>query len=92
MLHVFLGDYKGHEGHVCEFILFHQPTETRLEAIKITGDHYVPRGEYTFIVDDLSDTRRVCNENEWPGARAVGCKSQVAGLGFKNSSFSLCCL
>ena len=32
----------------------HQPVEGKLEAIKITGDVFIPRGEYAFTVEDLS--------------------------------------
>ncbi|KAH7346138.1 hypothetical protein BKA65DRAFT_272060 [Rhexocercosporidium sp. MPI-PUGE-AT-0058] len=40
-----------------EFFLLHQPVEGKLEAIKITGDVLIPRGEYSFTVEDLSSSQ-----------------------------------
>ncbi|KAK9328020.1 hypothetical protein V1520DRAFT_371587 [Lipomyces starkeyi] len=82
---VWIGDYESHGG---EFVLFHQPTKNRLEAIKLTGDPNVPRAEYSFVVDDLSHTERVCVEREWPGARVVAAQGHTAALNFTNNAFS----
>ncbi|KAK9481289.1 hypothetical protein V1514DRAFT_323463 [Lipomyces japonicus] len=82
---IWVGDYSSHGG---EFILFHQPTKYRLEAIKLTGDPNIPRGEYSFTVDDLSHTERICTEREWPGAKVVNAQGHTAHLNFTNSTFS----
>ena len=56
----------------------------RLEAIKLTGDPNVPRGEYTFVVDDLGQDGFIGLASEPPfnGVRAVKSKGHVAGTGF----------
>lgn len=56
----------------------------RLEAIKLTGDPNVPRGEYTFVADDLGPDSFVGLASEPPfvGARVVKSKGHVAGTGF----------
>ncbi|KAI1122487.1 hypothetical protein F5Y10DRAFT_271050 [Nemania abortiva] len=56
----------------------------RLEAIKLTGDPNVPRGEYTFLADDLGADGFVCNAQEPPfqGARVVKSRGHVAEIGF----------
>lgn len=48
----------------------------------------MPRGEYTFIVDNLSHTVRTCTEEEWPGARVVNAQGHTAALNFTNRTFS----
>jgi hypothetical protein len=56
----------------------------RLEAIKLTGDPNVPRGEYTFVADDLGPNGFVENATEEPfvGARVVHSKGHIAATGF----------
>lgn len=84
---LWVGDYELHGG---EFILFHQPAENsnRLEAIKLTGDPNVPRGESSFIVDDLSHCERISTETEWFGAPVVKAKGQIAQVNFINHQFT----
>lgn len=58
----------------------------RLEAIKLTGDPNVPRGEYTFIAPDLSDAGlvRVASDELFQGARMVRAAGHSAWRGFRN--------
>ncbi|KAA8647419.1 uncharacterized protein ATNIH1004_006112 [Aspergillus tanneri] len=60
-----------------------------LEAIKLTGDPNVPRGEISFISDDIGDGGliRVANESLYQGARVVRSRGHVAGLGFRDGTF-----
>lgn len=55
-----------------------------LVAIKLTGDPNVPRGEYTFLVEDLDD-HDICQEEPFVGARVVPSKGHVAGHGYEDS-------
>ncbi|KAK9472545.1 uncharacterized protein V1510DRAFT_434894 [Dipodascopsis tothii] len=78
---IWVGDYESHGG---EFVVFLQPDASRLEAVKLTGDPNVPRGELTFVVDDLAHTVRTCTEPEWPGARVYAARGHTASLNFTN--------
>lgn len=91
---IWVGDYSGHG---CEFILIVQPDKEqshssnnadkqRLEGIKLTGDPNVPRGEYTFIAEDIGQAGliRIAEENIFQGARIVRSEGHIAGRDFHN--------
>ncbi|KAI0015420.1 f-box domain-containing protein [Xylariomycetidae sp. FL0641] len=61
----------------------------RLEAIKLTGDPNVPRGEYTFIADDLGAGGYVGIAEQAPfaGARVVKSRGHIASLGFRRDKY-----
>ncbi|KAL7620545.1 hypothetical protein AAE478_009540 [Parahypoxylon ruwenzoriense] len=61
----------------------------RLEAIKLTGDANVPRGEYTFVADELGDEGfiGVGQEPPFQGARVVKSKGHIAHMGFYNDKY-----
>jgi hypothetical protein len=63
--------------------------EGRLEAIKLTGDLNVPRGEYTFIAPDIGPKGliRVANEDPFKGARIVKSAGHIAGRGFREDQY-----
>lgn len=58
----------------------------RLEAIKLTGDLNVPRGEYTWIAEDIGPKGflRIANEHIFNGARVVRSLGHIANEGFEN--------
>ncbi|PVH88150.1 hypothetical protein DL98DRAFT_404473 [Cadophora sp. DSE1049] len=60
-----------------------------LEAIKLTGDPNVPRGEYTFISDDISKTGfvRKATEDRFKGARVVRSRGHIAARMFRNDKY-----
>lgn len=62
-----------------------------IEAVKLTGDPHVPRGEHTFIADDISNAGliRIAAEAPFRGARVVKSRGHVAGRGFQNGMPSL---
>lgn len=60
-----------------------------LEAIKLTGDPNVPRGEYTFIADDIGRNGfvRKANETKFKGARIVKSRGHIAARMFRNDKY-----
>ncbi|KAG6042102.1 hypothetical protein E4U41_005650 [Claviceps citrina] len=61
----------------------------RLEAIKLTGDPNVPRGEYSFIADDLGPEGFVgiASAPHFAGARIVKSKGHIAATGFVRDKY-----
>jgi len=61
----------------------------RLAAIKLTGDANVPRGEYSFLVDDLGEAGfvEVAKDPPFEGVRVVKSMGHVASAGFHNRKF-----
>ncbi|KHN95478.1 F-box domain-containing protein [Metarhizium album ARSEF 1941] len=61
----------------------------RLEAIKLTGDPNVPRGEYTFVADDLGPGGfvGVATDPPFEGTRVVKSKGHVAATGFVQDKY-----
>ncbi|OAQ63590.2 F-box domain-containing protein [Pochonia chlamydosporia 170] len=61
----------------------------RLEAIKLTGDPNVPRGEYTFVADDLGPGGYVgiATDPPFAGTRVVKSKGHVAATGFVRDKY-----
>ena len=61
----------------------------RLEAIKLTGDINVPRGQYTWIAEDIGPKGliRIGNEQMFVGARMVKSWGRIAGRGFRHDRF-----
>ncbi|KAF2160490.1 hypothetical protein M409DRAFT_59965 [Zasmidium cellare ATCC 36951] len=62
----------------------------RLEAIKLTGDPNVPRGEYTFIAPDIGHGGfvRIADEELFRGARVVRSAGHIAGRGFTHDQYT----
>lgn len=57
----------------------------RLEAIKLTGDPNVPRGEYTWVAEDIGSEGllRTAGEKMFKGARVVKSLGHCAAGGFR---------
>ena len=62
-----------------------------LQAIKLTGDVNIPRGQHTFIADDLGPRGYIRHATESPfqGARVVQSRGHVAERGFVDGEDSL---
>lgn len=56
----------------------------RIEAVKLTGDPNIPRGEYTFIAPDIGPNGliRIAEEELFKGARIVKSVGHIAARGF----------
>ena len=61
----------------------------RLEAIKLTGDPNIPRGEYTFIAPDIGHGgfMRIADEEIFRGSRIVRSAGHIAARGFRAGKF-----
>ena len=69
---------------------FTEPSSTgRLEAVKLTGDINVPRGQHTWIAEDIGSKGliRIAEEQPFTGARIVKSWGRIAGRGFKHDRF-----
>lgn len=64
----------------------------RLEAIKLTGDPNVPRGEYTWISDDIGRRGliRIADESIFKGSRVVKSWGHIAANGFRDGKVPKC--
>jgi hypothetical protein len=62
----------------------------RIEAVKLTGDPNIPRGEYTFIAPDIGPNGliRVASEDLFKGARIVKSVGHIAARGFRDGKTS----
>ncbi|KAL8857904.1 MAG: hypothetical protein Q9178_005523 [Gyalolechia marmorata] len=58
----------------------------RLEAIKLTGDPNIPRGEYTWVAEDIGPEGlvRIADEKMFRGARVVKSLGHIAARGFRD--------
>ncbi|USP82256.1 hypothetical protein yc1106_09530 [Curvularia clavata] len=61
----------------------------RIEAVKLTGDPNIPRGEYTFIAPDIGPNGllRIANEEIFKGARIVRSVGHIAATGFRDDNY-----
>ncbi|KAF2681197.1 hypothetical protein K458DRAFT_444760 [Lentithecium fluviatile CBS 122367] len=61
----------------------------RIEAVKLTGDPNIPRGEYTFIAPDIGPNGliRVATEELFKGARIVKSVGHIAARGFRDDDY-----
>ncbi|KAK3675280.1 hypothetical protein LTR78_004790 [Recurvomyces mirabilis] len=62
----------------------------RLEAIKLTGDPNIPRGELTFLAPDIGEAGflRIADEEIFKGARIVRSAGHIAGRNFRDDQYT----
>ncbi|KXG45513.1 Protein of unknown function DUF3506 [Penicillium griseofulvum] len=60
-----------------------------LQAVKLTGDSNVPRGQLSFFAEDIGSRGliNVAMDEPFVGARIVRCRGHVAGLGFLDDTY-----
>ena len=60
--------------------------EGRLEAVKLTGDANVPRGEISFLAEDIGPGGliRIADEDIFRGARVVRSQGHIASTNFRD--------
>ncbi|KAL1957606.1 hypothetical protein VTO42DRAFT_5717 [Malbranchea cinnamomea] len=60
-----------------------------LEAIKLTGDPNVPRGEISFVADDIGPRGllRIADEELFKGVRVIRSRGHVAATNFRDDTF-----
>ncbi|EEH20564.1 hypothetical protein PABG_02795 [Paracoccidioides brasiliensis Pb03] len=65
------------------------PPRQRLEAVKLTGDTNVPRGEISFLSEDIGagGLIRVADEDLFKGARVVRAQGHIAWTNFRDDKF-----
>lgn len=65
----------------------------RLEAVKLTGDVNVPRGEFTFYADDLGPGGTINQDPGRPfeGVKMIRTKGHLANTGFQRGEKCLSC-
>ncbi|PGH01052.1 hypothetical protein AJ79_08021 [Helicocarpus griseus UAMH5409] len=61
----------------------------RLEAIKLTGDPNVPRGEISFFAEDIGPKGliRIADEDLFSGARVIRGQGHIASTNFRDDKF-----
>lgn len=64
----------------------------RLEGIKLTGDPNIPRGEYSFVANDLGPDGFVetATDAQFSGARIVKSEGHIAATGFLRGTQEIC--
>ncbi|KAF1975612.1 F-box domain-containing protein [Bimuria novae-zelandiae CBS 107.79] len=77
-------EHRDHNDHNDETMY-----QGRIEAVKLTGDPNIPRGEYTFIAPDIGPDGliRVAEEDLFKGARIVKSVGHIAFRGFVNDDY-----
>ncbi|KAI4149366.1 MAG: hypothetical protein LQ340_004675 [Diploschistes diacapsis] len=68
-----------------------EPGETgRLDAIKLTGDPHVPRGQPSWIAEDIGRRGevRVADDDDFRGSRIVKSHGHIAARGFMSGTYA----